>query len=64
MLDLDEVIAKIEHEIRFQGMRAREYESGIFKDEVIFARYDASVKILKWVLRLLKEQDEGVELPF
>lgn len=53
-LTREEIIAKVEHEIKFQRMQAKEYESGIHKDEVIFARYDQAAKILEWVLGLLK----------
>lgn len=55
MIILEEIISKIEHEIEFQRKQAKEYESGIYKDEVIFARYDQAAKILEWVLKLLKE---------
>ncbi len=54
-LTREEIISKVENEIKFQKTQAKEYESGIFKDEVIFARYDQAAKILEWVLGLLKE---------
>lgn len=50
-----ELVAKIEHEIVFQKKQAKEYESGIYKDEIIFARYDQAAKILEWTLGLIKE---------
>lgn len=53
---MEEIIAKVEHEIDFQRKQAKEYESGIYKDEVLFARYDQAAKILEWVLGLLKER--------
>lgn len=55
MLTVEEIISKIEHEIEFQKKQAKEYESGIYKDEVVFARYDQAAKILEWVLELLKK---------
>ena len=54
LLNRQEIIAKVEHEIKFQRTQAGEYGSGIFKDDVIFARYDQAAKILEWVLELLK----------
>ena len=45
-------------QIKFQRTQAGEYGSGIFKDDVIFARYDQAAKILEWVLELLKGQVE------
>ena len=51
---MKEIISKIEKEIEFQKKQAKEYESGIYKDEVIFARYDQAAKILEWVLTLLR----------
>ena len=53
---MNEIISKIEHERDFQRRQAKEYESGVFKDEVTFARYDQAAKILDWVLRLMKEE--------
>ena len=58
LLNRQEIIAKVEHEIKFQRTQAGEYGSGIFKDDVIFARYDQAAKILEWVLELLKGQVE------
>lgn len=57
---MKEIISKIEKEIEFQKKQAKEYESGIYKDEVIFARYDQAAKILEWVLNLLRKDDENV----
>lgn len=53
---MKEIIAKIEKEIAFQKAQAKEFESGIFKDEVTFARYDQAAKMLEWVLKLLQEE--------
>ena len=55
MLTVEEIIFKVEHEIEFQKKQAKEYESGIYKDEILFARYDQAAKILEWVLELLKK---------
>lgn len=52
---MEEIISKIEHEIEFQKKQAKEYESGIYKDEIIFTRYDQAAKTLEWVLELLKK---------
>lgn len=52
---VEEIIAKIEREKEFQRKKAEEYSSGIFQNEVIFARYDQAAKILEWVLGLLRE---------
>lgn len=54
---MKEIIEQIEHEIEYQRKQAKGYESGVFKNEIVFARYDQAVKILEWVLKLLK----GVE---
>ncbi len=56
---MEEIIAKIEHEKEFQRKKAEEYSSGIFQNEVIFARYDQAAKILEWVLGLLREEIGG-----
>lgn len=48
-----EIIGKIEREIKFQRMQAKIYEKGIFRDAILFARYDQAAKILEWVLTLL-----------
>lgn len=56
---IQKIIDKIEREMKFQHrqkLQVKEYESRMFKDEIIFARYDQSVKILKWVLSLLKSE--------
>lgn len=58
LMTRQELIAKVEHEIKFQRSQAGEYESGIFKNDVNFARYDQAAKILEWVLGLLKGQVE------
>lgn len=55
--DMENVIKKIEKELEFQRRQANEYGHGIYKDDVIFARYDQAVKILEWVLNLLKSVD-------
>lgn len=52
---MKEIISKIEKEIEFQKKQAKEYESGIYKDEVTFARYNQAAKILEWVLTLIKK---------
>lgn len=52
---MDEIISKIEHELEFQRKQAKEFESGIYKNEVAFARYDQAAKMLEWVLDLLKK---------
>lgn len=57
---MKEIISKIEHEIEFQRKQAKEFESGIYKNEVTFARYDQAAKILEWVLTLLRKDDENV----
>lgn len=49
-----ELIDKIEHEIAFQKGQAKEFGSGVFKDDVLFARYDSAVKILESVLVWVK----------
>lgn len=53
---MEEIISKIEHELDFQRKQAREFESGIHKDEITFARYDQAAKMLEWVLNLLKTE--------
>ena len=58
LLNRQEIIAKVEHEIKFQRTQAGEYESGVHQDAVIFARYDQAAKVLEWVLGLLKGQVE------
>ena len=58
LITRQELIAKVEHEIKFQRTQAGEYGSGIFKYDVIFARYDQAAKVLEWVLGLLKGQVE------
>ena len=52
---METVIKKIKKELDFQRKQANEYEQGIYKDDVTFARYDQAAKILEWVLNLLKE---------
>ncbi len=54
-MNMDEIISKIEHELEFQRKQAKEFESGIYKNEVTFARYDQAAKMLEWVLDLLKK---------
>lgn len=56
---MQKVIEKIEHEIEFQKKQAKEYKSGIFQDEILFARYDQAAKILEWVLNVLREETEN-----
>ena len=58
LLNRQEIIAKVEHEIKFQRTQAGEYESGVHQDAGIFARYDQAAKVLEWVLGLLKGQVE------
>lgn len=52
---MQKVISKIEQELDFQRKQAREFEKGIYKNEITFARYDQAAKMLEWVLSLLKE---------
>lgn len=52
---MEDIIVKIRAEILFQKKQAKTYESGIYRDDVIFARYDQAAKILEWVLKLLEE---------
>lgn len=54
-----ETIETLEKELQFQRKQAQEYASGVFKNEVIFARYDQAAKILEYVIGLLKEKVEG-----
>lgn len=54
---MEEIISKIQHEIEFQQKQAKNHESGIYKNEILFARYDQAAKILKWVLELLVKGD-------
>ena len=55
---MEEIIAKVEREIEVQRKQAKEYENGIYIDEILFARYDQAAKILEWVLKLLKNSEE------
>ena len=52
---MEEIISRVEEQIEYQKKTAKEYESGVFKNDVIFARYDQAAKILEWVLELLKK---------
>ena len=56
---MEAIIAKIEKELAFQKMQAKEFEKGIFKDEVIFARYDQAAKMLEWVLEIIRESENN-----
>ena len=51
---MEAIIAKIEKELAFQKKQAKE-EKGIYKNEVIFARYDQAAKMLEWVLKIIRE---------
>ena len=50
----DTLVSKINQEIAFQRKMAKEYESGIYKNDVVFARYDQAAKILEWVRGLVE----------
>ena len=52
---MEAIIAKIEKELTFQKKQAKEFEKGIYKNEVIFARYDQAAKMLEWVLKIIRE---------
>ena len=52
---MEAIIAKIEKELVFQKKQAAEFEKGIYKNEVIFARYDQAAKMLEWVLKIIRE---------
>ena len=52
------LVERINQEIAFQRKMAKEYESGIYKNDVVFARYDQAAKILEWVNGLIA-QDQG-----
>ena len=52
---MEAIIAKIEKELAFQKKQAKEFEKGIYKNEVIFARYDQAAKMLEWVLKIIRE---------
>ena len=52
------LVERINQEIAFQRKMAKVYESGIYKDDVVFARYDQAAKILEWVNSLVA-QDQG-----
>lgn len=52
--NLNKLIHKIEHERDFQQEQAKDFSCGVFKSEILYARYDASAKMLDWVLNLLK----------
>lgn len=54
---MQEIIARVEKEIDFQRKQAKEFETGIYKNDITFARYDQAAKILEWVLTLLKEAE-------
>ena len=41
--------------IREQKKQAKEFEKGIYKNEVTFARYDQAAKMLEWVLKIIRE---------
>lgn len=49
------IISKIEKELAFQREQAKEYQQGIFKNEITFARYDQAAKMLEWVLQIIQE---------
>ena len=53
---MEEIIAKIEKELAFQKKQAKEFEKGIYKNDVTFARYDQAAKILEWVLKIIQEE--------
>ena len=52
---MEAIIAKIEKELAFQKKQAKEFEKGIYKNEVIFTRYDQAAKMLEWVLKIIRE---------
>ena len=52
---MEAIIAKIEKELVFQKKQAKEFEKGIYKNEVNFARYDQAAKMLEWVLKIIRE---------
>lgn len=56
---MEAIIAKIEKELAFQKKRAKEFEKGIYKNEVIFARYDQAAKMLEWVLKIIREGENN-----
>ena len=56
---MEAIIAKIEKEIAFQKKQAKEFEKGIYKNDVVFARYDQAAKILEWVLKIIREGENN-----
>lgn len=52
------LVERINQEIAFQRKMAKEYESGIYKDDIVFARYDQAAKILEWVSGLVAQDQE------
>ena len=57
---LDSLLAKVVRERDFQRQQAKEYSQGIFKDDIIFARYDQAAKILGWVIKTIQEEQGTV----
>lgn len=53
---MEAIIAKIEKELAFQKKQAKEFEKGIYKNDVTFARYDQAAKMLEWVLKIIQEE--------
>ena len=59
---MEAIIAKIEKELAFQKKQAKEFEKGIYKNEVTFARYDQGAKMLEWVLKIIRDgQNDAFE---
>ena len=52
------LVERINQEIAFQRKMAKEYESGIYKNDVVSARYDQAAKILEWVSGLVAQDQE------
>lgn len=54
--DLDWLLAKFKKERDYQAEQAKGFSSGVFKDDLTFARYDQATKILDWVIRSIEEE--------
>ena len=52
------LVERINQEIAFQRKMAKEYESGIYKNDIVSARYDQAAKILEWVSGLVAQDQE------
>lgn len=57
---LDSLLAKVVRERDFQQQKAKEYGEGIFKNDILSARYDQAAKILGWVIKTIQEEQGTV----